>query len=110
MLRIQIADSAYRAPREADNIQKQDWSPYSGAPSGVCGRFLAGRISKDDAYIVITMRRYPRFVRRELRDEYLTDMAPDRELFEDWLTIKRASGSHEGGLPEFELRGEVRVE
>ena len=33
---------------------------------------LTRRISTDKEYIIITMRRYPRFVRRKLRDEYIS--------------------------------------
>jgi uncharacterized protein YeaO (DUF488 family) len=54
----------------------------------------SGKISRDDGHIVITMRRYPRFVRRELRDEYVAAMAPPRKLFEDWLSNKRRTGDH----------------
>ena len=59
---------------------------------------LTGRVSKGNGYIVITMRRYPRFVRRELRDEYISQMAPDWKLFEDWLLIKRATKEHEAAF------------
>lgn len=56
------------------------------------------RVSRDSSYIVITMRRYPRFVNRALRDEYLTSTSPDRKLFEDWLTAKRRYDDHNGAF------------
>jgi uncharacterized protein YeaO (DUF488 family) len=59
---------------------------------------ISGKIDRSRGYIAITMRRYPRFVHRELRDEYLSSMAPDRKLFEDWLSIKRKTGSHDAGF------------
>ena len=49
-------------------------------------------------YIVITMRRYPRFINRALRDEYVSAMSPDWELFEDWLKAKRKYNDHNGAF------------
>jgi uncharacterized protein YeaO (DUF488 family) len=59
---------------------------------------ISGKVDRSLGHVVITMRRYPRFVHRELRDEYLSEMSPDRKLFEDWLTIKRRTGSHEAAF------------
>jgi uncharacterized protein YeaO (DUF488 family) len=61
---------------------------------------LSGRISVLDGYIVITMRRYPRFVARGLRHEYISDMAPQPELFSEWLSIKRRTDDHEAAFVE----------
>ncbi|MEO5969898.1 MAG: hypothetical protein ABIQ95_08220 [Bdellovibrionia bacterium] len=70
------------------------------------------RISREKAYIIITMRRYPRFVNRQLRDEYLSCMSPDWKLFESWLSAKRRYKSHNGafGKVQFELRLDVNEE
>lgn len=67
------------------------------------------RVNRDQGYIVITMRRYPRFVRRELRDEYLTSMSPDPKLHETWLSAKRRYRDHNGafGRVHYEKRFEV---
>jgi uncharacterized protein YeaO (DUF488 family) len=59
---------------------------------------ITGRVSRDDAYVVITMRRYPRFINRQLRDEYHTSMSPDPKLFEDWLGAKRRYQDHDGAF------------
>jgi hypothetical protein len=64
-----------------------------------------GRISRDDGHIVITMRRYPRFVNRKLRDEYLTCMSPDVKLFEAWLTAKRKHDDHDGAFDRSHFLG-----
>ena len=70
------------------------------------------RVSKDQGHIVITMRRYPRFVNKQLRDEYLTCMSPEKKLFEDWLTAKRRYQDHDGAFfkSHFEERFEINEE
>jgi uncharacterized protein YeaO (DUF488 family) len=73
---------------------------------------VSDRVSREKGYVVITMRRYPRFVNRLLRDEYLACMSPDRPLFEDWLTAKRKFQDHNGafGKVKFEQRFDVDLE
>jgi uncharacterized protein YeaO (DUF488 family) len=57
------------------------------------------RVSRGrNRYVVITMRRYPRFVNRAYRDEYVSEMSPDWPLFEDWLSAKRRHGDHNGAF------------
>src|SRR2546423_1846054 len=56
------------------------------------------RVNRDKGYVVITMRRYPRFVRRELRDEYVSTMSPDSKLHEAWLSAKRRYHDHNGAF------------
>ena len=71
---------------------------------------IMDRVSRDrNHYVVIAMRRYPRFINRELRDEYLSSLASDRELFEDWLSTKRRTGDHDGAFAKvkFEERFEL---
>ena len=67
---------------------------------------ISGRVSRENGYIVISMRRYPRFVNRLLRDEYVIDMSPQQELFEDWLRIKRKTEDHDAAfrLSHYEAR------
>jgi hypothetical protein len=38
------------------------------------------------------MCRYPRGLRAELRDEFLSELAPDRELFSEWKSVERERG------------------
>jgi uncharacterized protein YeaO (DUF488 family) len=56
------------------------------------------RVTREMGHVVITMRRYPRFINRRLRDEYLTCMSPEKELFEAWLTAKRKYEDHDGAF------------
>lgn len=73
---------------------------------------IRDRVSREKAYIVITMRRYPRFVNKQLRDEYLSCMSPDWKLFEDWLSAKRRFKNHNGAFAKvkFEERFDVNEE
>jgi uncharacterized protein YeaO (DUF488 family) len=73
---------------------------------------VSDRVSREKGYVVITMRRYPRFINRMLRDEYLSCMSPDRPLFEDWLSAKRRFQDHDGafGKVKFEQRFDVDAE
>jgi hypothetical protein len=60
---------------------------------------ITDRVSRSPRHhVVIAMRRYPRFVSRELRDEYLPSLASDPRLFEDWLSTKRRTGDHNGAF------------
>ncbi len=70
---------------------------------------ITDRVNRDKGYVVITMRRYPRFVRRELRDEYLTSMSPEIKLHESWLSAKRRYRNHNGAFARvhYELRYNV---
>ena len=54
-----------------------------------------GTLSRRDGYIAVTMRFHPRGLRRELRDEYLGSLAPDRELFKDFKRHQAESGHDE---------------
>lgn len=71
-----------------------------------------GRVQRGRDYVVITMRRYPRFLRREDRDEYHTSMSPEAKLLEDWLTAKRKHDDHDGAFSRsrFEQRFKITEE
>lgn len=56
-----------------------------------------GAITRKNGHIVVTMCWYPRGLRREVRDEYRHDLAPDRELFADWKKNKEKFG-HEAAF------------
>ena len=71
---------------------------------------IADRVSRETAYIVITMRRYPRFVNRRFRDEYLSCMSPERKLFEDWLSAKRRFKNHDGAFSKVKFEERFNVE
>lgn len=68
-----------------------------------------GTISRDDAYIVVTMRYYPRFLRKELRDEFLAEMAPKKELLDDFNAAQRRLGSHNLAFPEVDYESRFEL-
>lgn len=53
-----------------------------------------GVIPRDESYIVITMRFYPRFLKREFRDEFVCDLAPQKELLKEFNDAQRRLGNH----------------
>lgn len=55
----------------------------------------SGKISRKDGYIVAGMCFYPRGLKKELLDEYRSNLAPDRMLFKDWQTAQEKSGHDE---------------
>lgn len=67
---------------------------------------ITDKVSREIGYVVITMRRYPRFVNRSYRDEYVSKMSPSNELHDEWLKMKRKYNDHDGAFrrSKFELR------
>jgi uncharacterized protein YeaO (DUF488 family) len=55
----------------------------------------AGRLTRRDGHLVVTMCYYPRFVRKEQIDEYTNVLAPDRALFGDYKKAERSTGQHD---------------
>lgn len=60
------------------------------------GQIRRGEITRKQGYIVITMCFYPRGLRKELRDEYRGDLAPDRALFKDFKRWQKELGHEKG--------------
>lgn len=53
-----------------------------------------GLIERGDNHIVVTMRFYPRFLRKELRHEFICDLAPDRQLLLDFNAARKRLQDH----------------
>jgi uncharacterized protein YeaO (DUF488 family) len=47
--------------------------------------------------IVVCMCFYPRGIRKEWRDDYRSELAPDRELFQEWKKYEKTDG-HDGAF------------
>jgi uncharacterized protein YeaO (DUF488 family) len=69
----------------------------------------AGRLSRDDGHIAITMRFYPRFLRKELRDEFIAEMAPDKELLHDFNAAQKKLGEHNGAFAESDYQNRFQI-
>ena len=55
----------------------------------------AGALQRRYGYSVVVMQYYPRFVKKELVDEYLRTLAPDKELFTEFKALDRKFGDHD---------------
>lgn len=55
----------------------------------------SGRISRRYGHLVVVMQHYPRFLRSELVDEYLRELAPERGLFSEFKAKDRELKDHE---------------
>lgn len=53
-----------------------------------------GKLSREDAYLVVTMLHYPRFLKKELIDEYARSLAPPEGLFSEFKTLDRKIKDH----------------
>lgn len=64
----------------------------------------SGEVSRADGRVVIAMRFHPRGLRRELRDEYRADLAPERPLFKDFKRWQKALG-HDAAFEKADYYG-----
>jgi uncharacterized protein YeaO (DUF488 family) len=70
------------------------------------------RVSREKSYLVVVMRFYPRFLKRDLVDEYVRMLAPPAELFADFKTKDRKLANHNSAfyLVEYEERFDLTPE
>ncbi len=59
---------------------------------GAVGQLRSGELSRKNGYIAVTMRFYPRGLKKELMDEYRSDLAPDTALFKDFKKFQESNG------------------
>src|SRR4051812_7343595 len=64
---------------------------------GTVTQLRKGELSRKDGFIAITMRFYPRGLKRELRDEYIRDLSPDTNLFKEFKKFQKTIG-HEAAF------------
>lgn len=69
----------------------------------------SGRADRRKGYLVVAMRFYPRYVTRELIDEYCPELAPAPELFAEFKAEERASGDHDGAFERVEYEKRFAV-
>lgn len=53
------------------------------------GDLRSSALTRAMGHIAVTMRSYPRGLRKELRDEYIAALSPERALFKDFYHFKR---------------------
>ncbi len=49
---------------------------------------------RDKSHIVIAMRFYPRFLRKELRDEFICELAPEKQLLHEFNAAQKSLHDH----------------
>jgi uncharacterized protein YeaO (DUF488 family) len=57
-------------------------------------------IPRETSHLVVAMRYYPRFLKKELRDEFICALAPVKELLHDFNAAQRRLGNHNQAFPE----------
>ncbi len=53
-----------------------------------------GRVTRTQSHIVVVMRFYPRFLPKDLRDEYIRELAPPDALFKEFKERQRKLNNH----------------
>ena len=76
---------------------------------GSVGDIKSGRLSRSDGYLVVAMRFYPRFLRKELRDEFIADLAPQKELLHDFNAAAKQLGNHNDSFAEVDYENRLEL-
>ena len=58
----------------------------------------SGRIARRYSYTVVVMQHYPRFLPKEMVDEYLHCLAPERGLFSEFKALDRETKDHDAAF------------
>jgi uncharacterized protein YeaO (DUF488 family) len=71
-----------------------------------------GRVSCEKSYLIVVMRFYPRFLRRDLVDEYVRALSPPAELFTEFKAKDRKLANHNQAfyLVKYEDRFDLSAE
>jgi uncharacterized protein YeaO (DUF488 family) len=71
-----------------------------------------GRVSREKSYLIVVMRFYPRFLKRDLVDEYVRALAPPAELFTEFKAKDRKLANHNQAfyLVKYEDRFDLSAE
>lgn len=75
---------------------------------GSVSQLRRGELTKADGYLVIAMAFYPRGLKKDLWDEYRSDLAPGRDLFKDWKEVESHDG-HDAAFQKTDYEGRFQV-
>jgi uncharacterized protein YeaO (DUF488 family) len=72
----------------------------------------SGKLSREQAYLAVVMRFYPRFLKKEKVDEYIRALAPPKELFAEFKQKDRKLANHNSAfyLVGYEARFDLGAE
>jgi uncharacterized protein YeaO (DUF488 family) len=65
-------------------------------------QYKQAELSRANSHLVVTMRHYPRFLRRELRDEFLCDLSPETQLLAEFNAAQKRLADHNSAFAEVE--------
>jgi len=60
----------------------------------------AGTVTRRQGHLAVVMQYYPRFLSKDLVDEYVKALAPDKALFTEFKSLDRSLGSHEDAFQQ----------
>lgn len=66
-------------------------------------------IPRENSHIVVAMRYYPRFLKKELRDEFVCDLAPTKELLADFNAAQKRLGNHNASFAAVDYERRFRL-
>jgi uncharacterized protein YeaO (DUF488 family) len=71
-----------------------------------------GKVTREQAYLAVVMRFYPRFLKKEKVDEYISALAPPKELFAEFKQKDRKLANHNSAfyLVQYETRFDLSPE
>lgn len=57
-------------------------------------------LPRHNSHLVVTMRFYPRFLKKELRDEFIAELAPDRDLLKEFNAAQKRLNDHNSAFAD----------
>jgi len=66
-------------------------------------------IARENSHLVVAMRYYPRFLKKELRDEFVCELAPTKELLADFNAAQKRLGTHNASFGEVDYENRFRL-
>lgn len=69
-----------------------------------------GNITRDNGHVVVCMHYYPRFLKKELRDEYLHKLAPSEGLLKEFNAMKAKLADHNAAFRVVKYEDKFRLD
>lgn len=66
-------------------------------------------IPRESSHLVVTMRFYPRFLKKELRDEFVCELAPVKELLREFNAAQKRLGTHNEAFGEVDYERRFKL-
>ncbi len=66
-------------------------------------------IPRESSHLVVAMRFYPRFLKKELRDEFICELAPTKELLGEFNAVQKRLGTHNEAFGEVDYERRFKL-